>query len=176
MMTLQAKYVHTNLIAQDWRKLAQFYVEVLGCQLVPPERHLYEPWLAQATRIPGVRIDGAHLRLPGWGETGPTLEIFQYHPEAAPVEKALNRPGFGHIAFTVEDVAEARGAVLAAGGSEAGDMVALEVAGAGLSDSSLRDPEGTSGKQKWRTKDEKARRLALGHAAAFRAAVGGVTG
>lgn len=151
MMTLQAKYVHTNLIAQDWRKLAQFYIEVLGCQLVPPERHLYEPWLAQATRIPGARIDGAHLRLPGWGEAGPTLEIFQYHPEAAPVEKALNRPGFGHIAFTVEDVAGARAAVLAAGGSEAGEMVSVEVAGAGrIEFVYLRDPEGNLLElQKW---------------------------
>ena len=29
---------------------------------------------------------------------------------------AVNRPGFGHIAFSVEDVAAARAEVLAAGG------------------------------------------------------------
>jgi catechol 2,3-dioxygenase-like lactoylglutathione lyase family enzyme len=142
-MTLQAKYVHTNLIAQDWRKLAQFYVDVFGCQPLLPERHIDEPWLAQATALPGARIDGVHLRLPGWGESGPTLEIFQYTPEKAPVEKALNRPGYGHIAFAVEDVAGGRAAVLAAGGSAAGEMVSIEVAGAGwIEFVYLRDPEG----------------------------------
>ena len=33
-----ARYVHTNLIAgiaEDWRKLAEFYEYVLGCVRVP---------------------------------------------------------------------------------------------------------------------------------------------
>ena len=36
-MGLPAKYVHTNLIAQDWRALASFYQEAFGCVPVPPE-------------------------------------------------------------------------------------------------------------------------------------------
>ena len=35
---IQAKYVHTNLIAYDWRALADFYQRLLGCVPVPPER------------------------------------------------------------------------------------------------------------------------------------------
>ena len=35
---MSAKYVHTNLIAHDWRKLADFYLSVFGCAPVPPER------------------------------------------------------------------------------------------------------------------------------------------
>jgi predicted enzyme related to lactoylglutathione lyase len=31
------RYVHTNLIARDWRKLAAFYQLVFGCLPVPPE-------------------------------------------------------------------------------------------------------------------------------------------
>ena len=34
------RYVHTNLIARDWKKLAKFYVKVFGCKLKPPERNL----------------------------------------------------------------------------------------------------------------------------------------
>jgi predicted enzyme related to lactoylglutathione lyase len=30
-MKIQAKYVHTNLVAEDWRGLARFYQEVFGC-------------------------------------------------------------------------------------------------------------------------------------------------
>ncbi len=37
-MIANAKYVHTNLIARDWRSLIGFYRDVLGCVPVPPER------------------------------------------------------------------------------------------------------------------------------------------
>ena len=37
-MSINARYVHTNLIAEDWKKLAGFYEEVFGCKIVPPER------------------------------------------------------------------------------------------------------------------------------------------
>jgi glyoxylase I family protein len=76
-LAISAKYVHTNLIARDWRKLAAFYESVFGCSLVPPERDLSGPWLEAATTVSGARIRGVHLRLPGHGETGPTLEVFQ---------------------------------------------------------------------------------------------------
>ena len=33
-MKIQAKYVHTNLVAEDWRGLARFYQEVFGCAVV----------------------------------------------------------------------------------------------------------------------------------------------
>ena len=32
------RYAHTNLIANDWRSLAAFYVDLLGCTPVLPER------------------------------------------------------------------------------------------------------------------------------------------
>ena len=53
-MTINARYVHTNLIARDWRALARFYQEVLGCVPVPPERDLSGPDMDAGTGIPGV--------------------------------------------------------------------------------------------------------------------------
>src|SRR5690606_8430548 len=72
------RYGHTNLTARDWRRLADFYIAAFGCELVPPERDLSAEWLAKATGIPGAHLRGVHLRLPGHGPTGPTLEIFTY--------------------------------------------------------------------------------------------------
>ena len=112
---IQAKYTHTNLIAVDWRTLAKFYIEVLGCELVPPERDLRGEPVERGTAIPGVHLSGVHLRLPGVGSDGPTLEIFSYEPLAAAAAKKVNRPGFGHIAFAVEDIDAARAEVLAHG-------------------------------------------------------------
>ena len=142
-MTIGARYVHTNLVARDWRRLTQFYEQVFGCTPVPPERDLAEQWLADATGVPGAHIRGMHLRLPGYGENGPTLEVFQYEPQAERPQTAANRPGFGHIAFAVDDVEAACEAVLAAGGGALGEVVSVEVAGAGgITFAYLTDPEG----------------------------------
>jgi len=80
-MTISAKYVHTNLVARDWKTLADFYQTVFGCSPVPPERNLTGPAIANATNISNAHIRGMHMRLPGWGDEGPTLEIFSYIPD-----------------------------------------------------------------------------------------------
>jgi predicted enzyme related to lactoylglutathione lyase len=131
------------LVAKDWQLLARFYEQVFGCMPVPPERDLSGQWLDDAVGIPGARIRGIHLRLPGHGDRGPTLEIFQYTPDEARTAIAANRPGFGHIAFAVEDVEATCKAVLAAGGGELGKVASVEVAGAGkISFAYITDPEG----------------------------------
>jgi predicted enzyme related to lactoylglutathione lyase len=78
------RYVHTNLIARDWRRLASFYQAVFGCEIAPPVRDF--------------------------------------------AARAANRPGFGHIAFSVRSVPEARNDVLAAGGSPVGEIVTVKTA------------------------------------------------
>ena len=142
-MTIKAKYVHTNLIAEDWRALARFYQEVFGCVPVPPERDFQGELLEAGTGIPGAHLQGIHLRLPGYKESGPTLEIFSYTPQAARSTVSVNQPGFAHIAFQVEDVSLARAAVLAAGGKAVGDVVTLTItSGANVTWCYLADPEG----------------------------------
>lgn len=142
-MTINAKFVHVNIVARDWRRLAQFYTEVFGCVLLPPERDLAGGWLETATGVPEAHIRGAHLRLPGCGAEGPTLEIFQYDPQAEARSGTINAPGIAHIAFAVDDVEAARRAVLAAGGGAVGQAVTVEVARAGcVTFVYLTDPEG----------------------------------
>jgi len=131
-MSLNAKFTHTNIVAKDWKKLAQFYQEVFGCTPVPPERDLSGKWLERATGISTAQIRGMHLRLPGHGPEGPTLEIFQYNLEEERAAAAVNRPGFAHISFAVEDVAAALDAVKAAGGGAVGEIASLEIPGAGI--------------------------------------------
>lgn len=140
---IQARYTHTNIIAQDWKRLARFYQDVFGCVPVLPERNLSGAWLEDATHVPDAALQGMHLRLPGHGPQGPTLEIFGYNAYVDRPEPATNRPGFAHLAFVVEDVAAARAAVLAAGGMDHGALVETDVPGAGhLTFIYARDPEG----------------------------------
>jgi predicted enzyme related to lactoylglutathione lyase len=142
-MIAGARYGHTNLIAKDWRALARFYEEQFGCTPVPPERDFKGLDLERGTGIPGAELRGVHLRLPGHGADGPTLEIFSYNLLEERPGVAFNRPGFGHIAFLVDDVPAARAAVLAAGGQPVGDVVTLtNAAGARLTWVYVTDPEG----------------------------------
>ncbi len=140
---MRAKYVHTNLIAKDWRRLAEFYHSVFNCVPVPPERNFSGKELEVGTGISGARFQGIHLRLPGYDENGPTLEIFQYSPEEERSPTAVNRPGYGHIAFSVENVELARKEVLASGGRAVGEVVTLEISGgAKVTWCYVTDPEG----------------------------------
>lgn len=138
-----ARFGHTNLIARDWRRLARFYTDIFGCVLVPPERDYSGPALERGTGIPGAALQGAHLRLPGFGEHGPTLEIFTYSttPErTAPSPHAL---GFGHIAFQVDSVQGARDQVLMAGGGAVGEIVTSTTStGTQVTWCYVTDPEG----------------------------------
>jgi predicted enzyme related to lactoylglutathione lyase len=140
---MKNKYKHTNIIARDWRALAAFYEKVFGCVRVPPERHLEGAWLDRGTGVPGARFSGVHLRLPGHGENGPTLEIYQYETNEPKPPPAANREGFAHIAFEVEDVEQATAAVLRHGGSKVGEISSASVEGVGLlTFVYLSDPEG----------------------------------
>jgi len=138
-----ARYGHTNLIAHDWRALSRFYQEHFGCTPVPPERNFKGRDLDRGTGIPGAELRGEHLRLPGHGADGPTLEIFSYNVLEERQPAAVNRPGFGHIAFVVDDVPAAREAVLRAGGGAVGEVVTLtNAAGQRLTWVYVTDPEG----------------------------------
>jgi predicted enzyme related to lactoylglutathione lyase len=128
---MNMRYVHTNLIAHAWRRLAEFYEEVFGCTRVPPERRQSGAWLERGTGVPGARLEGVHLRLPGYGEEGPTLEIYSYADFVDCPPPVANRLGFGHIAFEVEDVGATLDRVRGHGGSAVGEMVTADVAGRG---------------------------------------------
>lgn len=125
------KYMHTNIIAKDWRKLADFYIEVFNCEEIPPERDLSGEWLERLTTIDDVQIRGIHLRLPGY-VSGPTLEIFSYEPafeEMNPI--AINQYGFAHIAFHVDDVEGTLDKIIEHGGSTVGEVSIKVIHGLG---------------------------------------------
>ncbi|HZF27390.1 MAG TPA: VOC family protein [Steroidobacteraceae bacterium] len=138
-----ARYVHTNLIARDWKSLVKFYESLFNCVFVPPERNYAGPDLEAGTGVPGSTLSGRHLRLPGHGPEGPTLEIYSYSRPVAGPPPAVNRPGFAHLAFEVASVREAQREVLAAGGKPIGEIVSLTTSsGSQVSWCYVTDPEG----------------------------------
>jgi predicted enzyme related to lactoylglutathione lyase len=142
-MPARIRYVHTNIVARDWRTLAGFYTRVFGCTRKPPERNLRGDWLDGLTALRNAHIRGIHLLLPGHGSAGPTLEIFEYSPKKDARPSSINRPGFAHIAFSVPDVKKTLLSVKRNGGSSVGTIVAASIEGVGMIDVVYaRDPEG----------------------------------
>ena len=121
------KYAHTNIITDDWKRLAEFYIQVFECTPLYPERDLHGEWLERATSIKNAHLRGIHLRMPGYEETLPTIEIFQYDSNENGLATLANRRGFSHIAFRVDDVPKVLDRVLQNGGSRVGELVETKV-------------------------------------------------
>ncbi|PKM73322.1 MAG: glyoxalase [Firmicutes bacterium HGW-Firmicutes-16] len=120
------RYAHTNIIAKDSAKLIAFYKEVLGCRSIGETRDLRGDWLDRMTGVKNAHIVGEHLCLPGYDEKHPTLEIFSYDEVLSDGNRGINRCGFAHLAFEVDDVAYTLKKVLANGGGQIGDLVNAE--------------------------------------------------
>jgi len=152
-MAQRLRFAHINLVARDWRRLARFYEQALGCMPLPPERDYSGSTLEAGTGLPGAHLTGVHLRLPGFDDgKGPTLEIYQYEPEGENSPKGVNRIGYGHICFQVGDVEKIRQQILRYGGSELGEIVTLSPSvDARVTWCYVRDPEGNIIElQRWR--------------------------
>lgn len=145
------QYGHTNIITDNWQRLAQFYTDVFNCKPFGKERDLKGEWLEKGTAVINAEIVGIHLTLPGYGDNGPTLEIFQYPKNLDKLEAVANRKGFGHIAFKVDDVAAYAKKVLGNGGSMVGEIVYGDIEGEGkICFAYVKDPDGNIVElQKW---------------------------
>nr|WP_294203677.1 VOC family protein [uncultured Chryseobacterium sp.] len=62
------------------------------------------------------------LRLPGYGDNGPTLEIYQYSEMINTERHMANQKGFGHIAFRVDDIAGLLELALMNGAAKIGEL------------------------------------------------------
>lgn len=137
------KYAHTNIIAQDWKKLVRFYETVFECKPVPPERNQSGAWLDKATGVNQAHLRGMHSRLPGFGDSGPTLEIYQYTNTIETPKAKPNSRGYGHLAFQVDDVQAIVAKALECGASKLGEVTEHDVEGVGhITLIYIADPEG----------------------------------
>ena len=116
------RYLHTNIIAKDWRALAAFYIEVFGCELMQPQGEPSDEWTDGQTGICGLSMRGARLKLPG---SDAMLEILSCEPEGLDSWRPVNRPGLGHLAFYVDDIEQALADITSHGGQQVSEVVRL---------------------------------------------------
>ncbi|MFY0592340.1 VOC family protein [Roseivirga sp.] len=137
------RYAHTNIVSKDWEALAEFYVRTFDCTIIPPIRNQSGKWLTKGTGVKNAKLKGAHLLLPGHGENGPTLEIYQYEEILNLESITPNTRGFSHIAFEVDSVETVLNKLMQNGGSAYGEITTREVLGVGtITFIYAKDPEG----------------------------------
>lgn len=146
------RFSHTNIAAKDWKKLADFYINVFECKIKPPQRSLSGKWLDMGTGLTNAKLEGVHLYLPGHGDNPPTLEIFSYADMHDLPDIMANFTGITHIAFEVEDVDSTMNKALESGASKLGEIAEKEIENVGiLKFVYFRDPEGNIVEiQSWR--------------------------
>ena len=137
------KFAHTNIVSLNWKELVDFYVKTFECKIIPPIRKQSGKWLEKGTGLENAQLEGAHLLLPGYGEDGPTLEIYQYGNIEKQDFVPPNKRGFGHIAFEVENVALILETLERNGGKALGEITKRAVKDVGeITFVYARDPEG----------------------------------
>jgi len=137
------RFAHTNIVSLDWKKLSDFYIKTFDCKIVPPIRNQSGKWLDKGTGLKNAKLEGAHLLLPGYGENGPTLEIYQYNVIENQECIPPNKRGFGHIAFEVDNVAVVLENLVTNGGEKLGEITKRKVGAVGeITFVYARDPEG----------------------------------
>ena len=146
------RFTHINIVANDWKKVAEFYKSVFGCVEKPPLRKLSGKWLEQGTGIPQASLEGIHLYLPGFGDKGPTLEIFTFKEVKKTDPGQANHRGLTHLAFEVDDIEAMVIKLKNNGGSLLGIITETFIEGVGpIVFVYARDPEGNIIElQKWK--------------------------
>lgn len=140
---MNLRFAHTNIVSTDWKKLAEFYVNVFDCTILPPIRNLSGDFLDRGTGLKNAKLQGVHLSLPGYDKSPPTLEIYQYEKIEKQESISPNKRGYGHIAFEVENIGQILKKVLRNGGEKCGEITNKEIEGAGvITFIYVRDPEG----------------------------------
>ena len=140
---MSIKFVHANIVSKDLRALSKFYQDVFECVSACQPKEMSGDWVDRGTGVQNAKIKCVHLRLPGYDQDGPTLEIFEYDLVEDKQVPIANRLGFGHIAFLVDDVEATRRRILHSGGSDMGQLTEHEIPGTGkLTFVYMKDPEG----------------------------------
>lgn len=137
------RFAYTNFVSTNWKSLVDFYIKTFSCKIIPPIRNQSGEWLDKGTGLKNAKLEGAHLLLPGHGQNGPTLEIYEYENIENQNFISPNKKGFGHITFEVGSVEIILEKLIKNGGKFNGEVTKRKVEGVGeVIFVCARDPEG----------------------------------
>lgn len=114
----QVRFIHVNVVVPDWHAAVDFYQQGLGATPYGRLRDYKGPYIGQLIGIPGSAVSGRHVALPGWGEGGPTFEVFTYNNTPARAPRAQDDAGILVTEFQARDLRTATARLLQAGAEQ----------------------------------------------------------
>ena len=92
---------HTSYTVSNLERSLEFYVGMLGCQVLW-QRVIENEYFREIVGFPGCVVKAAHLRVPG---SEHHIELFEYvTPAGEKVELHTNNVGSSHLSFFVSDL------------------------------------------------------------------------
>ncbi len=134
------RLTHVSLTARDADSLAQFYRDAFGLVDRRPPKQLTGEAVERGNGLPGADIRSIWLCFSE--SPRPFLEILGYRPAEQSDPRAVNAPGWGHIALEVADLRATIDAVLRLSGSLQGKITTLGGPEHAVEIVYIRDPEG----------------------------------
>ncbi|MGV2052192.1 VOC family protein [Agrobacterium sp. 22-209-1] len=134
------RLAHINLVARDAKSLATFYVNVMKCDVLREPKTLSGEKVSRGNGLSDSEILTIWLKFPGleW----PFLEIHEHRVTLHRDLPRVNEPGFGHLAFQMEDINNALSHIIEAGGAQIGQITDFGTPGMPYLIAYARDPEG----------------------------------
>ncbi len=131
---------HISLTARDAAALGGFYAGVFGYRERRPAKRLSGTSVSRGNGLKDADIYSIWLALPD--DPGPFLEILEYTQTLNRGRPEVNAPGFGHLAFVVNDLNRVLRDVLRCGGAMQGEITNFGSTEAPVLIVYVRDPEG----------------------------------
>ena len=110
------KFLHVNIITESWRALCDFSNNALGSSDFGKLKDHSGSYKEKVIGIPGVRVVGQHVLMPGLCSEHPTLEIFTYSVKGETEPVADWNIGINRIGFVSENIQNDIKAIESAGG------------------------------------------------------------
>lgn len=134
------RLAHINLVARNADALAAFYVSVMKCHIFREPRTLSGEIVSKGNGLPNSEIRSIWLRFPGLEH--PFLEIHEHSVTHHRNHPRVNEPGYGHLAFQVEDINSTLSSIIEAGGCQIGQITDFGTPETVYLIAYARDPEG----------------------------------
>ena len=100
------RFIHVNLITDNWETLCSFYKDKFGCTDTGDIKDHSGSYKSKVIGLENVHVTGRHILLPGFYATYPTLEIFTYNIKGAGTPQSESECGINCIGFsTASDAA-----------------------------------------------------------------------
>ncbi|WP_420408513.1 VOC family protein [Hoeflea sp.] len=134
------RLAHINLVARDAKALAGFYMDVMKCELLRGPKVLSGEAVSRGNGLPNSEIHTIWLKFPDLER--PFLEIHQHVITRHRDQPRVNEPGFGHLAFQLEDIGDTLSKIIGAGGNQIGEITNFGTSDKPCLIAYARDPEG----------------------------------